>query len=189
MLAPVHPHVLPEVHQLQAGADRVGLAHVLRIGGFEQVQHQPAHRIGRTGAVIGQGGVVFVAFDADVLLEGGQQVVEGCDGQLVAGDRGRQRLEDAGQFGRAGFRRRAGFGADAMQFGAEHGQLVQPFLVRGAAFIGDVVRGAGEPVDIGHGAAQPARQQQRGDGEVLVVIDGHKAGVRLRPEGALTDPF
>ena len=43
-------------------------------------------------------------------------------------------------------------------------------------------RGAGEPVDIGHGAAQPARQQQRGDGEVLVVIDGH--GPVLRSGGA-----
>lgn len=72
-----------------------------------------------------------------------------------------------------------------MQLGAEGGQLAQALGVLGGAFIGDIVGGAGESIDIGHGAAQPPRQQQRSNGEILVVIDGHTdsgAGRHQPPE-------
>ncbi|KAG1539377.1 hypothetical protein G6F50_014519 [Rhizopus delemar] len=89
----------------------------------------------------------------------------------MLGDGLGQRGEDVGQRRQAGRGRCAGFGADPVQLGAERRQLGQALVVGGAALIGDVVRGAGKPVDIGHGAAQPARQEQRGDGEVLVGIE------------------
>ena len=97
VLVPVEAHVLPEIDQLQAGADGVGLFQVLRAGGVEQMQHQPADRIGRARAVVQQRGVILVARDGDVLFEGRQQVVERRDRQLVARDGGRQRPEDPRQ--------------------------------------------------------------------------------------------
>ena len=99
---PVEAHVLPEIDQLQAGADGVGLFQVLRAGGVEQMQHQPADRIGRARAVVQQRGVILVARDGDVLFEGRQQVVERRDRQLVARDGGRQRRRSRASAGSPG---------------------------------------------------------------------------------------
>jgi hypothetical protein len=52
-------------------------------------------------------------------------------------------------------------------------QRRQPFGGSGVAFVGDVVGAAREGVDRFDGRHQAARQQDRGDGEILVMIDGH----------------
>ena len=46
VLLPVDGHVLPEIDQLQGGADAIRLHQMLVLGPAKQVQHQPADRVG-----------------------------------------------------------------------------------------------------------------------------------------------
>ena len=68
--------VLPEVRELQRGADRVrrGVEPSLAVAG--DAQHQPADRIGRSPAVVEQVGPGLVALSRYVLPERAQQIVE-----------------------------------------------------------------------------------------------------------------
>lgn len=63
---------------------------------------------------------------------------------------------------------------DAIQFIMVGRELAQPFGWCGGAFVGDVVRAAGEPVDGFHRSTQPFGQQPGGNREVFVVIDRHR---------------
>jgi hypothetical protein len=67
--------------------------------------------------------------------------------------------------------RRAGF--HRVEFGLITRQQLPAPLRRQVAFVGEVVGAAGEAVDGGHRLAQRGRQQDRRNGEVLVMIDGH----------------
>ena len=64
-------------------------------------------------------------------------------------------------------------GAQALQFLAVARQCGQALGIAGIAFVGDVVGAARKAVDGTHRRAQPARQQQRSDGKVFIMIHGH----------------
>jgi hypothetical protein len=66
--------------------------------GLVEAQQQPAHRVGRAAAVVGQLGEVGVAGLAHVLAEGVEQVAEQADRQLEGGCCG-QAVEDGGELG------------------------------------------------------------------------------------------
>jgi hypothetical protein len=85
-LLPVDGHVLPEIDQLQGGADAVRLCQMFRFGPPKQVQHQTADRVGRTAAVVEQFRVIGIARFDHVLREGIKQVTEELDGQGVGGN-------------------------------------------------------------------------------------------------------
>ena len=186
VLVPVEAHVLPEIDQLQAGADGVGLFQVLRAGGVEQMQHQPADRIGRARAVVQQRGVILVARDGDVLFEGRQQVVERRDRQLVARDGGRQRPKIPRQRRIAGgawrpARRRCGAAR------RERPPAAVAVRRRWQALRRRYRRGAGEPVDIGHGGAAcaAAAARRRGNSRSDRWAWSCVAVWRRRPSGAV----
>ena len=64
-------------------------------------------------------------------------------------------------------------GFNAVEFGAVCGESGQAFGVAGLAFVGNVVSGTGKAVDDLDRPAQAWRQQQRGNGKIFVMVDGH----------------
>jgi hypothetical protein len=85
----VDREVLPKIDELQGGADRVALAQRRIALHAKQVQHQPAHRVGRAPAVVLQLRPVGIALAipgaSHVLLEGREQVQQVGRWQCVAG--------------------------------------------------------------------------------------------------------
>jgi hypothetical protein len=141
-----------------------------------QVQQQPADGVGRAAAVVEQFGAVgvgaAVARLLDVLHEGAQQVGQQVFGQGVLRDGVGERAEHVRPArDRAALALRGG--CELFAVGAQFGQA---FVGRGVAFVGDVVRGAGEVVDRGDGRAQVRRAQPRGDRKVLVVRRRRRQG-------------
>ncbi len=49
----------------------------------------------------------------------------------------------------------------------------EPFRGRGVPLVGEIVRGAREPIDRHDGPAERLRNQERCDGEIFVMSDGH----------------
>ncbi len=178
----VHAQVLPEVDELQGGADGVALRQGLGIRHAIQVQQQPPHGVGRAAAVVEQGGAVgvggAVAGFLGVLHEGAEQVVEQRHGQAMLAQHALQRAEHGGP-ARAG-RRPRGHGG---QLGAVGGQVAQALGRHGVALVGDVIGRARKGVQRGNGRAQVRRAQQRGHGKVLVVRHGRRRGGRGRGQG------
>lgn len=65
------------------------------------------------------------------------------------------------------------------EFGAELAELIKGSaarLVRAIVFVGEIVGGAAEPVDIGKVRAEMAGQHPREDREVLIVGAGESVG-------------
>ena len=62
---------------------------------------------------------------------------------------------------------------DVVQFVTEIIKLLQALFVGQIAFVGDVVRSAGEMIDRRHRLAQPPGHEDGCDGEILVMIDRH----------------
>ncbi len=162
--------VLPEVDQLQRRADLVGAGQRVVVAHAVQVQQQPPDRIGRALAVAQQLGAVGVAALVQVLLEGVEQGLEQRQRQVMAAEDRRQRPEH-----RRPARRGRMAARDAAQILAVGGQIGGALRGRGVALVGQVVGGAREAVDRGDRRAQRRRAQHRGDGKVLVVVDGHAA--------------
>ena len=73
----VDPQVLPEVGELQGGADRVGAGQEVAAADAVEMEQQAADRVRRAPAVIEQQRAVGVARDRDVLDEGIEQRVRG----------------------------------------------------------------------------------------------------------------
>ena len=67
---------MPEVDELQGGADAVALGEAERVGVSVKVQQQSADRIGTAAGVIHQLAEVLIAGFHHVLAEGGKQAVE-----------------------------------------------------------------------------------------------------------------
>jgi hypothetical protein len=97
----VHRQVLPEVDELQRGADGVAFGQGRGCAHAVQVQQQAAHRVGRAPAVVQQRGLVGVGGagvgHAHVLLEGGEQIEQRRLGQLERPHLGGQRPNTCGQ--------------------------------------------------------------------------------------------
>ena len=169
LLLPVHGHVLPEVDELQAGADPVGHGQVFGGVGAVEVQHQPAHRVGRAAAVVRKLGKICVAGLAHILAEGVEQVAKEPDRQLELADVVPKAIEDRGQ--------RGVVESFILLDGVERpAVVVEPRQADDrlrVAFVGDVVGGAGKGVDGLDRLAQVRGQKEGRDGEVFVVVDGH----------------
>src|SRR5665647_3525355 len=90
VFAPIDFHVLPEVDQLQAAADRIRMREVWFGGGVEQMQQQPAYRVGRASAVLHEFGKVRIARLDDVLRKRVEQVVKRLQRQAVSAHDPRQ---------------------------------------------------------------------------------------------------
>ena len=72
-------HVLPEVGQLQRGADLIGQLAAALVVAAAQIQHQAADGIGRVAAVAEQIVECFVASCGLILAESDQQIAERID--------------------------------------------------------------------------------------------------------------
>ena len=161
---PIHSHVLPEVDELESGADAVALRQAERVGVAVEVQEQTADGVGAAAGIVHQLAEVLVAGFHYVLAEGGEQVVERLKRQLERPDG--FVCQPPHQLGMRDFAR-----ADVLKLGTQAVKLAQAFFLGQIAFVGDVVGSAGEGVDGMHGAAQAARQGERADGKVFVVSD------------------
>ena len=161
---PIHGHVLPEVDELQGGADAVALGEAERVGMTIEVQQQSADRIGTAAGIIHQLAKVLIAGFHYVLAEGGKQVVEGLERKIERPHS--LALEPLHQFAVRGLA-----GGQAVELCPQVIELAQAFFVGQIAFVSDVVGNAGERIDGVHRSAQAARQNQRADGEIFVVSD------------------
>ena len=138
---------------------------MFRLGAAEQVQHQPADGVGRAPAIVEQFRVIGIAFLDHVLREGVEQVAKELDGQGMGGNH-------LGQFDEQRCLRRRS-GSDPVQFGVVGGQSGQSLLGGRIALVGDVVGAARKAVDRLDRLAQAGRHEQRGNGKIFVMIDGH----------------
>ena len=134
-----------------------------RLVAAEQLQHQPADRIGRARAIVEQCHAVGVAGRGHVLTESRQQRAEAVDREAVSANR-RLKIRPVRRRPRRGNR---------VEFAIEGLQGGQPVSGWSIALVGEVVGGAGEAVDGAHGRPQAARHQHRRDGKVFVVADPH----------------
>ena len=82
-------HVLPEVGQLQRGAGGVGQAGVLVGVRTGHMEHQMAHRVGRSRAIVHELSIGLVFGDRLILHERVDQGLERVDRNLVASRRSR----------------------------------------------------------------------------------------------------
>ena len=189
----IHAQVLPEVDELQRGADGVALAQGLLLRHAIQVQQQAAHGVGRAAAVVQQGGHIgvggAVARHRHVLYEGAEQIVQRLRGQAEGAHLRCQRNKHLRPAGRRRLALRYG-----QQVSAVAGQIAQPGGGGRIAFIGQVVRRAGELVNSGNGRAQARRAQPGSDGKVFVMLGGgaapgagHEPGAVIRRCGARGD--
>ena len=135
-----------------------------------EVKQQPPDRIGGAAAIVEQLRAVLVAVLHDVLLERAEQVRRA---QRIGSECVRKACR-SGTNDMPPARRRLVAGPQRCQLTAIRAQVHEPLGSRLVPFVGEIVRGAGEPVDGGHGRAQPPRTQHRRDWKVLVVIDAHR---------------
>ena len=150
---------MPEVGQLQCGADRIRHAIGIGIGAPGQPQHEPADGVGRAAAVVQHVVPPLVARRDHILTKGAEQIVEERQRQIELRARLRQRREDI--------------------VARRLPQVRRPFveqreaLVGGATrLIGDVVGAAGEGIDGGDVRSQVGGDEPRRDRKVLVVLAG-----------------
>jgi hypothetical protein len=115
------------------------------------VQQQAAHRISRAATVVLQVHVVRVAVYRHVLPEGGEQIAEGRQRQLVAKDCRRQ-------FGERRFGWRQSLG-DCIDGALVSAQRCQSQGGGDIALVGEIVRVARELVDGEHSRAERSWQE------------------------------
>ena len=160
-------HVLPEIGQLQARADRVRQLRPLARMALAQVENQPADRVGRVAAVVGQLGQIVVAADPLILTKGHQKIDERVDRNVKPPDGLRQgdknRVPDLARIAIA-------------ELFFPPVQQCKAFL-RFARLVGQVIGPAAVGIDVIKMLPQPSRQEPTDDSEVLVVPSGEQAAV------------
>ena len=162
---PIAFHVLPEVDQLQSGADRVGKGHPLGVAAAFELQDDSPHGIGRAATVVEEGRAVEVAGDRLILLESIEQI-------------GKQRDREPGLPNRLGERhknRMVGPAGEAPLESLPPGRERNDRLGWRRRLIGKVVAPAGKRIDIGEVLPQPGRHEPGGDRKVFIVPTGDAA--------------
>src|ERR1019366_4910104 len=96
--------VLPEIRQLQSGANVIGEEMQLLLPLAVQQQDEPADRVRAAAAIIEHFGKIRVAAFDHVLLESREQVGEEAERQIEFADRLMQRDENKMQLWRSGRR-------------------------------------------------------------------------------------
>ena len=166
----VHAQVLPEVDQLQGGADLVTLRKRMGVHHAVEVQQQAPHRVGRAAAIVQKrvfrGETLAGGGHAHVLLEGIEQLLQQVRGELEFTHHRPQGLEHTRPFATGGLL--PGRGAQVV---AKARQVGQAAGGAGFPFIGEVITGAGKPVNGGYDRSQARRAQPGGDRKVLVMVD------------------
>ncbi len=144
-----------------------------------QPQHQPAYRIRRIAAVLEQLLEIAIARDGLILLEGGDQIVEGLDGQSVSARRLPASATNTGCEARPAY--------IACSSLAPPGEQAQAF--RGVAdLVAQIVGPAAERIDVVEILMQALGQQKTDDVEIFVMMRRQPARVGerfLRRPGAL----
>ena len=154
-LAPVDGDVLPEIGELQAGADRIGLRARRVVIDPVEVKQQTSDRVRRTRAIVADLGEIGVARLDDILPERGQQRAQRSERQRVRADRAVASDAKGGSTG-----------CLATFDGVEHGAVAverREALASGVrvALVGDVVGAARERVDRDDRTAQLRRSEPR----------------------------
>ena len=127
------------------------------------MQDNPSDRIGGTARIIHQFAEMLVARFVRVLLEGGEQIVKRLQRQGERRHRfGLQTLHQCG------FRRLPR--ADFVQFARQKVQAAFPLFGRGIAFVRQIVRITRKGIHGVNRAAQPARQHNRADWEIFIMV-------------------
>jgi len=159
--------ILPEVDELESGAGVVAEA----LSGFvtvaAHVEDDAADGVSAFGAVVEELGEVLVAGEGLVLFEGAEEVVEGLEGDIVAGDGVGEGGEDGGVrvSGEAG-----------QELGAELLEELEGFGAVGD-FVAEVIGDAAEGVDVAEILAEVLGEEDGDDAEVFIVGVGEGAGV------------
>lgn len=152
--------VLPVIGELQGGADGVAESEERLVPALaEEHEDEATHRIGAQSAVADELLPRLVSRDGLVEFEGPDEVVEGLDRELMAGDCRLERHED-------GMNR--GAGEAGFEFASPPRQQFEGPL-GGTALVAEVVGASAEGVDRGEVGLEPARDQVREHAEVLVV--------------------
>ena len=161
--------ILPEIVVLQGGADGVALLEAGGIIHSVQMQHQTADRVGRMTCIVGQfvpvGVHMAVASVVYVALEGGDQIMQGQQGQGMAHNGGPQRLHHVCP--RPILRGILCIGS--LQRPAVVLQGYQSLIGRKLALVGQVIGRARKSVKRHHGGSDGGRAQPAGYGKILVV--------------------
>ena len=171
----VHRQVLPEVGQLQRGADRIRLAAARRL------------RRRRTGGAAG-GRPGWPNAGSSRATRRGRRT-RGCTtswrkalSRSVSSGRGRRCRRIASASGSKTPRQRGDGGAagcDGVQVGLEGGEVDEALRGRRQAFVGQIVGGARIGVDRPDRGAQRGRAQPGRDGKVLVVVHAHRSALSM----------
>ncbi len=171
--------ILPEVDELQGGADFVAELLAEFVAVAAHVEDESANGVGASGAVIDELRKIGVAGDVLVLFEGADKIGERLHGDVVSGDGGGEGGEDGG----GGVGSRGGtverFVA-VLQLHAKRGEKLEGF--GGIAdFIAKIIRDAAESINIAEILTEMFWQQEHGDdGEVFVMRMGEPPRVLFR---------
>ena len=155
--------ILPEVDQLQAGANGVGHPHEFGVAAALQAEHDSTHGVGRPATVIKEfdpGGIVGFFL---ILLKRIDQVCEGIDGKAGLVDRLRERDKNWMSWAA---------GEAVHKLLPPVGQRCNRLPPRGC-LVGKVVGPAGKRVDVREMLPQPSRYEERSHGEVFIMACCH----------------
>ena len=163
-------HVLPVLGQLQRGADGIGQLGPRRGEAAEDVEHDPAHRVGRQAAVAEQVLEGLVTGNGLVLPVGLDQVEEGLHRDPAVGHGGPQRAHHAAPglcaiTALARVVRAVAAGVQAAEVGLKLVKQPEPLVRR--SLIPDVVRRPGEAVHRHQVPPTAGGQHPQRDREVL----------------------
>ena len=175
---PVFDDVLPEVGELQAGADLVRKLRALFVAEAGDPKDESPDGVGGEAGILDQAFERLVFEHALVLLEGGDEVGEEGLGGLGGVDGGTQGDEDGVQAG-------GGVGVAFAQHGAPFGEQTGGGCGVGY-FVAEVVGDAAEGVDAFEVGPDAFGQEPGGDVEVFVVGGGQVSapGLGLGEGGA-----
>lgn len=166
---PIASKVLPEIRELQRGAQRVGRSIEVFASIAGNAQHQAADRVGGSAAVVEQLAPRVVPSRHGILAERADEIVEQDQRQIELPNGVRDGPDDEATeiVGRPGGRL---FDRDrCMQALLPGAEVFEPFGGRGRAFVCDVVRHARKRIHRGHVWTHGRRQQSRGHWKILVV--------------------
>ena len=160
----VFDDVLVEVSELEAGADFIREVEEFFGVVAADEEDESAYGVGGVARVVFKRGERFLVGVNLVLLEGGDEVVEGLDGKTAHRDGGLQGNED-------GVARGGGFVKALMEHGAPGCEQTSGGCGVGY-FVAEVVRGAAEGVDAVEVGAKCGGKEERRDVEILVMGGG-----------------
>ena len=158
---PIALEILPEVRELQRGAERVRRAIEPRIVVPGDAEHEPSDRVRRAAAVIEQARPRVVPMRRDILTKRAEQIVEERHRKMTRANGRTERHEHTVV--------RSAFRHARVQPILPIIQQPQPFRVGPPSLVGKVVCCPGKRVERGDVRPHARRHQPGGDREIFVV--------------------